>query len=156
MSEKSDIQIAAEKAAETFNLNLKRSGEAISFKCPKIDVEQIYEMPEIAGMNLDYLMNENVNGINVITKKIEKVVKEFETDFDTLCIEACTRVNVDPDVLIKQAKLIADLRNALDFCGVQIVGAPFRDYMKVLEENARLKETIRMLTGVDDYDEQFT
>lgn len=66
------------------------------------------------------------------------------------------QIDVDPDVLIKQAKLISDLRKALDACGNQIIGAPFTEYMKVLEENERLKNTIRMLLGGNDYNERFT
>lgn len=35
-------------------------------------------------------------------------------------------------------------------------GATFTEYMKVLEENERLKNTIRMLLGGNDYNERFT
>lgn len=76
MTNKPDIAMAAEKASETFNRNLKRSCEAISLNGPKIDVEQVYEMTKIAGMNLVHLMNENVNGLNFSTKIIEKPLKE--------------------------------------------------------------------------------
>lgn len=151
MTEKSDIQIAAEKAAETFNLNLKRSCEAVSLARPKIDEEPKIESLKIAGMDIDYLLNSEPH----IGEMVD-FTRTLVGNIDAYARACCYEVHIDPNALVNQAKLISDLRKALDFCGVQIVGAPFRDYMKVLEENARLKETIRMLTGVDDYDEQFT
>lgn len=105
------------------------------------------EIPKIAGMNLDYLMNEDVKGIEIITEEVNQAVRK---NVDTLITKASVRVNVDPEALIKQAKLISDLRKALDICGNQIIGGPFTEYIELLKENEKLKETIRMLSGGND------
>lgn len=154
MIDKPDIVTAAEKAAETFNLNLKRSCEAISLARPKIDEGPKIESLKIAGMDIDYLLHSEPH-IGEFADYSRVLYERIITEKEARIRASCYELNIDPDALVNQAKLISDLRKALDACGNQIIGAPFTEYMKVLEENARLKNIIRMLLGGHDYNEQF-
>lgn len=140
MTKKSDIQIAAEKAAETFNLNLKRSCEAVSLARPKIDEEPKIESLKIAGMDIDYLLNSEPH----IGEMVD-FTRTLVGNIDAYARACCYELNIDPNALVNQAKLISDLRKALDILGKNYVGCNFSEYLRLTDENERLKaEIIRL------------
>lgn len=144
MTNKPDIAMAAEKASETFNRNLKRSCEAISLARPKIDEEPKIESLKIAGMDIDYLLHSEPH-IGEIVNYSRELFERIITDKETRIREACYELNIDPNALVNQAKLISDLRKALDILGKNYVGCYFSEYLRLIDENERLKaEIIRL------------
>lgn len=80
-----------------------------------------------------------------------KTIESIEEKENGCFIKACMAVNVDPEVVEKQAKLIVKLQKALDDAlneRFALVAPSFKQYAEIERENKELKAKIEEIRSI--------
>lgn len=105
---------------------------------------------KVDGVDMRSLIDANpLFDTSIFYRVTEKITSAEKGAF----VKGCMMVNVDPEIVERQAMLIAELQKALEIAmgdALKICAPSFRQYDEVVKENEKLKATLNEIKNLLD------